>query len=114
MITILLMMSAVIVAFVTALMTLHRYESRRPNVDTELTEARLRTTDPHVGTYGLIWFSHPYYVEHREPGLARGRCRCGWVGQWMSDAGAELDAEWHPQRGEFGRRFRAHGTLLDQ
>jgi len=66
------------------------------NVIDDDTEARVAEDSWHVGTYGLIWFAHPYGIEH-DAGLWRGTCRCGWRGDWfLWQIGAELDAEAHP------------------
>jgi hypothetical protein len=65
-------------------------------------EARVAEDSWHVGTYGLIWFAHPYSVEYNPnpagpSGLWRGVCRCGWAGaNFLHQIGAELDAEAHP------------------
>lgn len=59
--------------------------------------------DPHVGTFGQVWFKHPYDVEEDEAGERyRAYCACGWHGNWFPHpAPANAQGEDHPLTADF-------------
>jgi hypothetical protein len=63
-------------------------------------EAAVREDDPrHVGTFGLIRFTHAYRVEAYDPvkGPWRWHClSCDVYGDWMSYIAADWGGDKHP------------------